>query len=128
MIVLAFSVLCKLVWVPARGYKIPTADIARAVRRLIDTACVAVNRPAAEAGLARLEAGGGFTDGGDRVRGYLAGRRGVRVVRRADDGVAGSERIDGAFFWQEAVQCPYGIAADQRSGEVPRGTLSYAYL
>ena len=36
----------------------PAADIARAVRRLIETAGIAVIRPAAEARLAMLEAGG----------------------------------------------------------------------
>ena len=84
MIVLAFSVLCKLVWVPARGYKIPTADIARAVRRLIDTACVAVNRPAAEAGLAMLEDGGDFADGVIAFEGkWLGGEAFVSFGRRA---------------------------------------------
>jgi predicted nucleic-acid-binding protein len=46
-----------------RGYKIASPDIAMAIRRLIDAANVAVNRPAAEAGLAMLEAGGDFADG-----------------------------------------------------------------
>lgn len=55
--------LCELVWVLAQGYKIPAPDIASAIRRLIDSANVAINRPAAEAGLALLEAGGDFADG-----------------------------------------------------------------
>lgn len=40
-----------------------TYVLVRAVRRLIDSANVVVNRPAAEAGLALLEAGGDFADG-----------------------------------------------------------------
>ena len=56
-------VLCELVWVLSQGYKIPSAEIAAAIRGLINSANVAVSRPAAEAGLALLEAGGDFADG-----------------------------------------------------------------
>lgn len=63
VIALAMPALCELVWVLARGYKIPSADIMEAIRRLIDAANVAVNRPAVEAGLALLAAGGDFADG-----------------------------------------------------------------
>jgi predicted nucleic-acid-binding protein len=63
MVALALPALCELVWVLSRGYKIPSPDIADAIRRLINAANVAVNRPAAEAGLALLEAGGDFADG-----------------------------------------------------------------
>jgi predicted nucleic-acid-binding protein len=52
-----------LVWVLSQGYKIPPRDIAEAIRRLTNSANVVVNRPAAEAGLALLEAGGDFADG-----------------------------------------------------------------
>jgi predicted nucleic-acid-binding protein len=52
-----------LVWVLPQGYKIPPADIAEAIRRLMNGTNVAVNRPAAEAGLALLNVGGDFADG-----------------------------------------------------------------
>jgi predicted nucleic-acid-binding protein len=55
--------LCELVWVLSQGYKIPPRDIAEAIRRLMNGANVAVNGPAAEAGLALLDAGGDFADG-----------------------------------------------------------------
>lgn len=55
--------LCELVWVLAQGYKIPAAEIAAAIRGLINSANVVVSRPAAEAGLALLESGGDFADG-----------------------------------------------------------------
>lgn len=63
--VLAISIptLCELVWVLAQGYKIPSGSIAETIRRLINAANVVVNRPATEAGLALLEAGGDFADG-----------------------------------------------------------------
>ncbi len=63
VVALALPMICELVWVLSQGYKIPTAEIAQAVRRLINSATVAVNRPAAEAGLALLDAGGDFADG-----------------------------------------------------------------
>jgi predicted nucleic-acid-binding protein len=62
-VALALPALCELVWVLAQGYRIPPADIAETLRRLIDSANVVMNRPAAEAGLALLEAGGDFADG-----------------------------------------------------------------
>lgn len=57
------SALCEFVWVLARLYKRPTAEIATGIRRLIDSAAVVTDRPAVEAGLAMLEAGGDFADG-----------------------------------------------------------------
>lgn len=63
VVALAIPALCELVWVLSQGYKIPSSEIAEAIRRLIDGANVVVNRPAAEAGLALLDAGGDFADG-----------------------------------------------------------------
>ncbi len=63
MVALALPALCELVWVLSQGYKIPSAEIAEAIRRLMNGANVVVNRPAAEAGLALLDAGGDFADG-----------------------------------------------------------------
>lgn len=63
LVAISIPVLCELVWVLSKGYKIPPNDIAEAIRRLIDGANVTVNRPAAEAGLALLDAGGDFADG-----------------------------------------------------------------
>jgi predicted nucleic-acid-binding protein len=55
--------LCEFVWVLRRLYKFDWEDIAAAIRALADTANVALNRPAVEAGLAVLNAGGDFADG-----------------------------------------------------------------
>jgi predicted nucleic-acid-binding protein len=63
LVALALPTLCELVWVLSQGYKIPSSEIAEAIRRLMNGANVAVNRPAAEAGLALLDAGGDFADG-----------------------------------------------------------------
>jgi predicted nucleic-acid-binding protein len=63
VVALTIPALCELVWVLSQGYKIPSGEIAEAIRRLINGANVVVNRPAAEAGLTLLEAGGDFADG-----------------------------------------------------------------
>lgn len=47
----------------SQGYKIPSAEIAQAVRLLMNGANVVANRPAVEAGLAMLDAGGDFAGG-----------------------------------------------------------------
>jgi predicted nucleic-acid-binding protein len=62
MVALAIPALCELVWVLSQGYKIPSGDIPEAIRRLMNGANVVVNRPAAEAGLVLLDAGGDFAD------------------------------------------------------------------
>jgi predicted nucleic-acid-binding protein len=62
IIALTIATLCEFVWV-LRTYKIEPSDIAAMIRNLIDGANVVVNRPAAEAGLALLDAGGDFADG-----------------------------------------------------------------
>lgn len=63
IIALAVPALCELVWVLSRGYRVPLNEIAEAVRRLIDGASIVVDRPAVEAGLTVLDAGGDFADG-----------------------------------------------------------------
>jgi predicted nucleic-acid-binding protein len=63
LIVLPLPMLCELVWVLSQGYRIAPADIAATIRRLIESATTVVNRPAVEAGLTHLDAGGDFADG-----------------------------------------------------------------
>jgi predicted nucleic-acid-binding protein len=63
LIAIPVPVLCEFVWVLRRGYKKSIADISDAIRRLMLSAKVVVNRPAVEAGLSVLEAGGDFADG-----------------------------------------------------------------
>lgn len=63
LIAIGPTTLCEFVRVLSRGYGIPTADTAAAIRGLIGSANVEVNRPAVEAGLALLDQGGDFADG-----------------------------------------------------------------
>ena len=63
LIAVTLPTLCEFVWVLRSLYDLPDADIAAAVQTLLTTANVVCNRPAAEAGLAMLQAGGDFADG-----------------------------------------------------------------
>ncbi len=63
VVALPLPMLCELVWVLSQGYKIAMTEISQTIRQLITSANVIVNRPAAEAGLAFLDAGGDFADG-----------------------------------------------------------------
>lgn len=63
LIAIALPCLCEFVWVLRRVYSFGTQDIAAAIEALMSTAHVEVNRPAVEAGLAVLRAGGDFADG-----------------------------------------------------------------
>jgi predicted nucleic-acid-binding protein len=63
LIAVPVPVLCEFVWVLRRGYKKSAADVSEAIRRLMRSANVAMNRPAVEAGLSALDAGGDFADG-----------------------------------------------------------------
>lgn len=63
LIAVALPCLCEFVWVLRSVYGLQAQDAASAIRALIAASNVAVNRPAVEAGLALLEAGGDFADG-----------------------------------------------------------------
>lgn len=63
LIAVALPCLCEFVWVLLRVYGFRQADAASAIRALLTAANVEVNRPAVEAGLLVLDAGGDFADG-----------------------------------------------------------------
>ena len=62
-VALALPALCELVWVLSQAYKVSDAEIVEAIRRLIDSANVLVNRPEVQAGSTMLDAGGDVADG-----------------------------------------------------------------
>lgn len=62
IVAVPIPVLCELAWVLIQGYKNSNAEVASAIRALANSANVVMNRPAAEAGLTLLEAGGDFAD------------------------------------------------------------------
>lgn len=62
LIAISLPTLCELVWILRQGAGLPKEDVARSIRALLDAGNVAMNRPAVEAGLTLLEAGGDFAD------------------------------------------------------------------
>lgn len=63
LVAVPVPVLCEFVWVLRRGYKKSATDVSDAIRRLMRSANVVMNRTAVEAGLSALEGGGDFADG-----------------------------------------------------------------
>ncbi|MDP2811761.1 MAG: type II toxin-antitoxin system VapC family toxin [Rhodocyclaceae bacterium] len=63
LVAVALPCLCEFVWVLCKVYGFQASDAAAAIRALLVAANVEVNRPAVEAGLSVLEAGGDFADG-----------------------------------------------------------------
>jgi predicted nucleic-acid-binding protein len=63
IIAVSLPCLCEFVWVLRRVYGLGQADISAAIEALLEAGNVAVNRPAVDAGLAILSAGGDFADG-----------------------------------------------------------------
>jgi predicted nucleic-acid-binding protein len=63
LIAISLPCLCELVWILRQGAKLPKEEVAAAIRDLLEVKAVLLNRPAVEAGLAMLEAGGDFADG-----------------------------------------------------------------
>lgn len=63
LIAIALPCLCEFVWVLRRVYDFQPVDAVTAIRVLLTAANVEMNRPAVEAGLSVLEAGGDFADG-----------------------------------------------------------------
>jgi predicted nucleic-acid-binding protein len=84
LIAVPLPCLCELVWVLRQGAKLSKDDVAAVVRSLINAGNVVVNRPAAELGLAVLEAGGDFADGAIAYEGaWLGGETFVSFDQQA---------------------------------------------
>ena len=63
LVAVPVPVLCEFVWVLRRGYRKSATDVSDAIRRLMRSPNVVMNRTAVEAGLSALDAGGDFADG-----------------------------------------------------------------
>jgi predicted nucleic-acid-binding protein len=84
IVAVSLQALCEFAWVLARQYQTERENIAAAIRALLNTANVVVNRPAVEAGLSVLEAGGDFADGVIAFDGgWLGGETFVSFDRKA---------------------------------------------
>lgn len=76
--------LCEFVWVLSGPYGFGRADIAHTIESLCDAPNVAVNRPAVDAGLEMLRAGGDFADGVIAYQGrWLGGETFVSFDKKA---------------------------------------------
>jgi len=84
LIAVALPCLCELVWVLRRVYDFQPSDAAAAIHALLAAANVEMNRPAVEAGLSVLEAGGDFADGVIAYEGnWLGGETFVSFDKKA---------------------------------------------
>ena len=84
LIAIALPCLCEFVWVLLKVYGFQPSDAATAIRALLNTDKVAVNRPAVETGLAMLDAGGDFADGVITYEGqWLGGETFVSFDKKA---------------------------------------------
>lgn len=73
LIAISTPCLCEFIWVLRRVYRFDKAAISSAVQALLGIEKVVMNRPAVEAGLAILEAGGDFADGIIAYEGHSLG-------------------------------------------------------
>ena len=84
LIAVALPCLCEFVWVLRRVYDFQSSEAAAAIRALLNVANVHVNRPAVEAGLLVLDAGGDFADGVIAYEGsWLGGETFVSFDKKA---------------------------------------------
>jgi predicted nucleic-acid-binding protein len=84
LIAVPLPCLCELVWVLRQGAELAKDDVATAIRSLMNVGNVVVNRPAAELGLAVLDAGGDFADGAIAYEGaWLGGKTFVSFDKQA---------------------------------------------
>ncbi|AGX88294.1 type II toxin-antitoxin system VapC family toxin [Candidatus Symbiobacter mobilis] len=65
--------LCELVWVLLRAYRYTPAQVAHALRSLLQVRQVVCHTPAVLAGLAQLEGGGDFADAAIAFEGDVLG-------------------------------------------------------
>lgn len=72
-VVLTVPMLCELVWVLRRTYRMSTGDTAHALRGLMTRENAVFDAAVVEAGLRVLEAGGDFADGAIAFEGRRAG-------------------------------------------------------
>lgn len=84
LIAVATPCLCEFAWVLRKVYGFQTSDVVVAIRALLDSANVEMNRPAVEAGLSVLDAGGDFADGVIAYEGnWLGGETFVSFDKKA---------------------------------------------
>jgi predicted nucleic-acid-binding protein len=88
-VVLSRHVLCEMVWVLSRSYKMPQTAISKVVLGLLDAENVIADDLAIEAGFRAMEAGADFADGVIDYEGrWLGGETFVSFDKRAVTAIA----------------------------------------
>lgn len=83
-VAVGLQTLAELVWVLRGSYGVAREDVVTAIRTMMETEKVVMDRAAVEAGLACLEAGGDFADGIIAHEGaWLGGQTFVSFDRKA---------------------------------------------
>ncbi len=85
-------VLCEFAWVLKRAYRYRIEEIADAIRRIITSRNVEVDRPVAEAGLRAMERSGDFADGVIEVDAVRAKSRHIATFEQDFARLLGPER------------------------------------
>ncbi len=84
LIAISLPCLCEFVWVLLKGAALKKEQVALAIRALLETSNVEMNRAAVEAGLNILLAGGDFADGVIAYEGsWLGGETFVSFDKKA---------------------------------------------
>lgn len=73
LVAITTPALCELTWVLTRGYGLRPAQVAIAIRTLINSQNITADRQVVEAGLATLENGSEFADGAIALEGANLG-------------------------------------------------------
>lgn len=81
IIAVTLPALCEFAWVLGRGYRWAAFEILGFIKALVSSPSVRIDRPAVDAGLAMLEAGGDFADG---VIAFDGRRLGGEIFARFD--------------------------------------------
>ncbi len=83
-IVIAVPSFCEFAWVLRSTYGLSKGEVTLAIQALLDVGNLITNRPAVEAGLAFLRAGGDFADGAIAYEGkWMGGDTFVSFDRKA---------------------------------------------
>lgn len=83
-VVIAVPSFCEFAWVLRSAYGLSNEEIALAIQAFLDVSNVVTNRPAVEAGLAFLLAGGDFADGAIAYEGkWMGGDTFISFDRKA---------------------------------------------
>jgi predicted nucleic-acid-binding protein len=131
LVAVPVAVLCEFVWVLRRGHKKSIPDISDAIRRLMQSANIVMNRPAIKAGLSLLDAGGDFADGVIAYKGDWPGAEECVSFDSKAVSVLRSQGVAPAYCHNNQVRVKWQIARFEQDISQQRrlmGSLHRSYL